>query len=462
MTLIKSISGIRGTIGGKVGENLTPIDAVKFGCAYGSWLKKNSDDTNISVIIGRDARISGEMIQNFVQNSLISLGINVIDLGLSTTPTVELMVKEYNANGGIVITASHNPAHWNALKLLDNNGEFLNSKSGEEIVKISKSDSYVFSEVFDLGTVSKIKNSMKTHIDSILSLDIVNTDLIKKTNLKVVVDGINSSGGIIVPMLLNELDINYSTIFCDPSGDFQHNPEPLKKNLNELCKKVVEEKADLGIAVDPDVDRLVFICENGKIFGEENTLVACADYVLSKNPGPTVSNLSSSRALIDITKSYNQPYYASAVGEVNVVAEMKSKQAVIGGEGNGGVIYPKSHYGRDAIVGIGLFLSLLCERKVKASELLSSYPKYYMTKEKMNLSNEINLDSILTELSKKYNHKDINVMDGLKIDFKESWVHLRKSNTEPIIRIYSEAKTLEKSIDLVENIQKEINSIINL
>ncbi|MBT6447393.1 MAG: phosphoglucosamine mutase [Flavobacteriaceae bacterium] len=462
MTLIKSISGIRGTIGGKVGENLTPIDAVKFGCAYGSWLKKNSDDTNISVVIGRDARISGEMIQNFVQNSLISLGINVIDLGLSTTPTVELMVKEYNANGGIVITASHNPAHWNALKLLDNNGEFLNSKSGEEIVKISKSDSYIFSEVFDLGTVSKIKNSMKTHIDSILSLDIVNTDLIKKTNLKVVVDGINSSGGIIVPMLLNELDINYSTIFCDPSGDFQHNPEPLKKNLNELCKKVVEEKADLGIAVDPDVDRLVFICENGKIFGEENTLVACADYVLSKNPGPTVSNLSSSRALIDITKSYNQPYYASAVGEVNVVAEMKSKQAVIGGEGNGGVIYPKSHYGRDAIVGIGLFLSLLCERKVKVSELLSSYPKYYMTKEKITISSDVNLDDILIDLSKKYENEHVNTIDGLKIDFKESWVHLRKSNTEPIIRIYSEAKTLEKSIDLVKNIQKEIKSIINL
>ena len=462
MTLIKSISGIRGTIGGKVGENLTPIDAVKFGCAYGSWLKKNSDDTNISVVIGRDARISGEMIQNFVQNSLISLGINVIDLGLSTTPTVELMVKEYNANGGIVITASHNPAHWNALKLLDNNGEFLNSKSGEEIVKISKSDSYIFSKVFDLGTVSKIKNSMKTHIDSILSLDIVNTDLIKKTNLKVVVDGINSSGGIIVPMLLNELDINYSTIFCDPSGDFQHNPEPLKKNLNELCKKVVEEKADLGIAVDPDVDRLVFICENGKIFGEENTLVACADYVLSKNPGPTVSNLSSSRALIDITKSYNQPYYASAVGEVNVVAEMKSKQAVIGGEGNGGVIYPKSHYGRDAIVGIGLFLSLLCERKVKVSELLSSYPKYYMTKEKITISSDVNLDDILIDLSKKYENEHVNTIDGLKIDFKESWVHLRKSNTEPIIRIYSEAKTLEKSIDLVKNIQKEIKSIINL
>jgi phosphomannomutase len=462
MTLIKSISGIRGTIGGKVGENLTPIDAVKFGCAYGSWLKKNSDDTNISVVIGRDARISGEMIQNFVQNSLISLGINVIDLGLSTTPTVELMVKEYNANGGIVITASHNPAHWNALKLLDNNGEFLNSKSGEEIVKISKSDSYVFSEVFDLGTVSKIKNSMKTHIDSILSLDIVNTDLIKKTNLKVVVDGINSSGGIIVPMLLNELDINYSTIFCDPSGDFQHNPEPLKKNLNELCKKVVEEKADLGIAVDPDVDRLVFICENGKIFGEENTLVACADYVLSKNPGPTVSNLSSSRALIDITKSYNQPYYASAVGEVNVVAEMKSKQAVIGGEGNGGVIYPKSHYGRDAIVGIGLFLSLLCERKVKVSELLSSYPKYYMTKEKITISSDVNLDDILIDLSKKYENEHVNTIDGLKIDFEESWVHLRKSNTEPIIRIYSEAKTLEKSIDLIKNIQEEIKSLINL
>ena len=462
MTLIKSISGIRGTIGGKVGENLTPIDAVKFGCAYGSWLKDNSNDSDISVVIGRDARISGEMIQNLVQNSLISLGINVVDLGLSTTPTVELMVKEYNASGGIVITASHNPAEWNALKLLDKNGEFLNSQSGEEIINISENDSYVFSEINDLGTISKTKDSMKKHIDSILNLEIVNTDLIKKTNLKVVVDGVNSSGGIIVPMLLNELGIDYSTIYCDPSGDFQHNPEPLKKNLNDLCQRVVEERANLGIAVDPDVDRLVFICEDGEVFGEENTLVACADYVLSKNPGPTVSNLSSSRALNDITKSYNQSYYTSAVGEVNVVSKMKSKKAVIGGEGNGGVIYPKSHYGRDAIVGIGLFLSLLCERKIKVSELLSSYPKYYMTKEKITISSDVNLDDILIDLSKKYESEHVNTIDGLKIDFEESWVHLRKSNTEPIIRIYSEAKTLEKSIDLIKNIQEEIKSLINL
>ena len=462
MTLIKSISGIRGTIGGKVGENLTSIDTVKFACAYGVWLKNNSNDSDISVVIGRDARISGEMIQNLVQNSLVSLGINVIDLGLSTTPTVGIMVKEYNANGGIVITASHNAIEWNALKLLNKNGEFLNKISGEEIIKISESDSYVFSEILDLGKISKIEDSMKTHIDSILNLDIVDTELIKKTNLKVVVDGVNSSGGIIIPMLLNELGIDFSTIYCNPSGDFQHNPEPLKKNLKDLCKRVVEEKADLGIAVDPDVDRLVFVCENGEFFGEENTLVSCADYVLSKNPGPTVSNLSSTRALNDITKSYNQSYYPSAVGEVNVVTEMKSKQAVIGGEGNGGVIYPKSHYGRDAIVGIGLFLSLLCERKIKVSELLSNYPKYYMTKEKITISSEINLDTLLIELSKKYENEDINMIDGLKIDFKESWVHLRRSNTEPIIRIYSEAKTLQKSIDLVKNIQKEITSLINL
>ena len=460
MTLIKSISGIRGTIGGKPGESLSPIDAVKFGCAYGTWIKNNSNDSNISVVIGRDARISGEMIQNLVQNSLVSLGINVIDLGLSTTPTVELMVKKYNANGGIVITASHNPSNWNALKLLDKNGEFLNNKSGQEIIKISESNSYLFSKIIDLGKISKKKDSMSIHINSILNLDIVNTDLIKKSRLKVVVDGVNSTGGIIVPMLLNELNINFKTIYCDPSGDFNHNPEPLKKNLKDLCKKVLDEKADLGIAVDPDVDRLVFICENGEVFGEENTLVACADYVLSKNPGPTVSNLSSTRALNDITKSYDQSYYASAVGEVNVVAKMKSKHAVIGGEGNGGVIYPKSHYGRDAIVGIGLFLSLLCERKIKVSELLSKYPKYYMTKEKITISGKNNLDFILTEMSKKYKNEDISVIDGLKIDFKDSWIHLRKSNTEPIIRIYSEAKTQEKSLDLVNKFQTEINSLI--
>jgi len=461
MTLIKSISGIRGTIGGKINKNLTPFEAVKFGCAYGVWLKRNSNKNKLKVVIGRDARISGEMIQNFVQNSLISLGINVIDLGLSTTPTVELMVKEYHADGGIIITASHNPAEWNALKLLDKYGEFLNNNSGEEIVKISESDDYVFSEVYDLGTITKMNNTMKTHIDSVLKLDLVNTDLIRKTKLKVVIDAVNSSGGIIVPLLLNELNIDYSCIYCKPTGDFQHNPEPLKENLTELCKKVVEEKADLGIAVDPDVDRLVFVCENGEIFGEENTLVACADYVLSKNPGSTVSNLSSTRGLKDVTEKQGQSYYASAVGEVNVVNKMKECNAVIGGEGNGGVIYPESHYGRDAIVGIGLFLSLLIEKNISVSKLLSIYPKYKMVKEKINLSKEIDVDKILNKLAIKYNNENINETDGLKVDFKDSWVHLRKSNTEPIIRIYGEGKSEEIANSLVNQIKLDIKELSN-
>ena len=461
MTLIKSISGIRGTIGGRINKNLTPFEAVRFGCAYGVWLKRNSNKNKLKVVIGRDARISGEMIQNFVQNSLISLGINVIDLGLSTTPTVELMVKEYHADGGIIITASHNPAEWNALKLLDKYGEFLDNNSGEEIVKISESDDYVFSEVYDLGTITKMNNTMKTHIDSVLKLDLVNTDLIRKTKLKVVIDAINSSGGIIVPLLLNELNIDYSCIYCKPTGDFQHNPEPLKENLTELCKKVVEEKADLGIAVDPDVDRLVFVCENGEIFGEENTLVACADYVLSKNPGSTVSNLSSTRGLKDVTEKQGQSYYASAVGEVNVVNKMKECNAVIGGEGNGGVIYPESHYGRDAIVGIGLFLSLLIEKNISVSELLSIYPKYKMVKEKINLSKEINVDKILNKLAIKYNNENINETDGLKVDFKDSWVHLRKSNTEPIIRIYGEGKSEEIANSLVNQIKLDIKELSN-
>lgn len=461
MTLIKSISGIRGTIGGRINKNLTPFEAVKFGCAYGVWLKRNSNKNKLKVVIGRDARISGEMIQNFVQNSLISLGINVIDLGLSTTPTVELMVKEYHADGGIIITASHNPAEWNALKLLDKYGEFLDNNSGEEIVKISESDDYVFSEVYDLGTITKMNNTMKTHIDSVLKLDLVNTDLIRKTKLKVVIDAINSSGGIIVPLLLNELNIDYSCIYCKPTGDFQHNPEPLKENLTELCKKVVEEKADLGIAVDPDVDRLVFVCENGEIFGEENTLVACADYVLSKNPGSTVSNLSSTRGLKDVTEKQGQSYYASAVGEVNVVNKMKECDAVIGGEGNGGVIYPESHYGRDAIVGIGLFLSLLIEKNISVSELLSIYPKYKMVKEKINLSKEIDVDKILNKLAIKYNNENINETDGLKVDFKDSWVHLRKSNTEPIIRIYGEGKSEEIANSLVNQIKLDIKELSN-
>ena len=458
MTLIKSISGIRGTIGGKVSENLTPIDAVKFGCAYGIWLKKNSNKEKLKVVIGRDARISGEMIQNFVQNSLISLGIDVCDLGLSTTPTVELMVTELMADGGIIITASHNPSEWNALKLLDSKGEFLNAHSGNEIVSISENDDYDFTGVYDLGIINKVNDTMQIHINSVLNLKLVNTEEIRKHKLKVVVDGVNSTGGIIVPLLLKQLNIKFETIHCEPTGHFAHNPEPLKKNLLDLSNKVIEFGADLGIAVDPDVDRLVFICENGEIFGEENTLVACSDYVLSKTPGFTVSNLSSTRALRDVTEKHGQSYFASAVGEVNVVNQMKECNAVIGGEGNGGVIYPESHYGRDAIVGIGLFLSLLVDKNMKVSELLSTYPKYYMVKEKINLSKEIDVDNILINLASKYSKDNINEIDGLKIDFKESWVHLRKSNTEPIIRIYSEALTEDKANRLVDQIKNDIKS----
>jgi len=459
MTLIKSISGIRGTIGGKVGENLTPIDAVKFGSAYGMWLKKNSKKNKLKVVIGRDARISGKMIQSFVQNSLISLGIDVFDLGLSTTPTVELMVTQLNADGGIIVTASHNPSEWNALKLLDNNGEFLNASDGNEIVSISENDNYNFSDVYSLGVINKVHDTMQTHIDSVLNLKLVNTDDIKESKLKVVVDGVNSTGGIIVPLLLKQLNIEFEAIHCEPTGHFAHNPEPLKKNLLDLSNKVVELDADLGIAVDPDVDRLVFICENGEIFGEENTLVACSDYVLSKTPGTTVSNLSSTRALRDITEIHGQSYFASAVGEVNVVSKMKECNAVIGGEGNGGVIYPESHYGRDSIVGIGLFLSLLIEKNIKVSELLSTYPKYYMVKEKINLSKKIDVDNILKSLASKYSNENINEIDGLKIDFKESWVHLRKSNTEPIIRIYSEATTEDVANNLVHQIKNDIKEL---
>ena len=461
MTLIKSISGIRGTIGGKQGFNLTPIDAVKFGCAYGSWLKKNSKNKNLSVVIGRDARISGEMIQNFVQNSLISLGINIIDIGLSTTPTVELMVTKFNADGGIIITASHNPSEWNALKLLDNNGEFLNNISGKEIVSISESDDFIFSDVFDLGTITKKKDTLKTHIDAVLNLELVNVDAIKSKKIKIVVDAVNSTGGIIVPDFLKSLNIEVVKLYCEPNGNFPHNPEPLKKNLTQLSKKVIDTNADLGIAVDPDVDRLVFVCENGEIFGEENTLVACSDYVLEKSPGSTVSNLSSSRALADITKKHNQIHFYSAVGEVNVVKKMKECNAVIGGEGNGGVIYPESHYGRDAIVGIGLFLSLFVERGLKASQLLDTYPKYYMLKEKVNISSELNVDKILKKIAKKYINEKVDLVDGVRIDFTQSWVQLRKSNTEPIIRIYSEAKTMEKCEELVKEIETLIKKIIN-
>ena len=459
MTLIKSISGIRGTIGGVHGDNLTPIDAVNFGCAYGQWLINKNPNSKHKVIIGRDARISGEMIQNLVQFSLISMGIDIVDLGLSTTPTVELMVKKHNADGGIIITASHNPTQWNALKLLNENGEFLNSHEGKLIVDFSENKNFIFSQVEDLGILTKENQSMNQHIDSVLNLNLVNAEKIKAKKLKIVVDAVNSTGGIIVPDFLNKLDIEVIKLYCQPNGNFPHNPEPLKNNLKDLSNKVIETGADMGIAVDPDVDRLVFMCENGELFGEENTLVACSDYVLSKTPGNTVSNLSSSRALNDITLKYNQTHYYSAVGEVNVIEKMKEVNAIIGGEGNGGVIYPESHYGRDAIVGIGLFLSLFCERGLSASNLLNTFPKYYMVKEKINLSSSINVDKILNQIAEKYKNEKIDLVDGVRIDFIDSWVQLRKSNTEPIIRIYSEAKSEEKSNNLISEIKTLIKEI---
>ena len=459
MTLIKSISGIRGTIGGVHGDNLTPIDAVNFGCAYGQWLINKNPNSKHKVIIGRDARISGEMIQNLVQFSLISMGIDIVDLGLSTTPTVELMVKKHNADGGIIITASHNPTQWNALKLLNENGEFLNSHEGKLIVDFSENKNFTFSQVEDLGTLTKENQSMNQHINSVLNLNLVNAEKIKAKKLKIVVDAVNSTGGIIVPDFLNKLDIEVIKLYCQPNGNFPHNPEPLKNNLKDLSNKVIETGADMGIAVDPDVDRLVFMCENGELFGEENTLVACSDYVLSKTPGNTVSNLSSSRALNDITLEYNQTHYYSAVGEVNVIEKMKEVNAIIGGEGNGGVIYPESHYGRDAIVGIGLFLSLYCERDLSASNLLNTYPKYYMVKEKINLSSSINVDKILNQIAEEYKNEKIDLVDGVRIDFIDSWVQLRKSNTEPIIRIYSEAKSEEKSNNLISEIKTLIKEI---
>ena len=459
MTLIKSISGIRGTIGGVHGDNLTPIDAVNFGCAYGQWLINKNPNSKHKVIIGRDARISGEMIQNLVQFSLISMGIDIVDLGLSTTPTVELMVKKHNADGGIIITASHNPRQWNALKLLNENGEFLNSHEGKLIVDFSENKNFTFSQLEDLGTLTKENQSMNQHIDSVLNLNLVNAEKIKAKKLKIVVDAVNSTGGIIVPNFLKKLDIEVIKLYCKPNGNFPHNPEPLKNNLKDLSNKVIETGADMGIAVDPDVDRLVFMCENGELFGEENTLVACSDYVLSKTPGNTVSNLSSSRALNDITLKYNQTHFYSAVGEVNVVEKMKEVNAIIGGEGNGGVIYPESHYGRDAIVGIGLFLSLYCERDLSASNLLNTFPKYYMVKERINLSSSINVDKILNQIAEKYKNEKIDLVDGVRIDFIDSWVQLRKSNTEPIIRIYSEAKSEEKSNNQISEIKTLIKEI---
>ena len=400
MTLIKSISGIRGTIGGNVGDNLTPVDAVKFASAYGTFLKQNSNKEKLTVVIGRDARISGPMIHNLVQNTLVGLGINVIDLGLSTTPTVEIAVPLENADGGIILTASHNPKQWNALKLLNAKGEFLNGDDGAKILEIAEAEAFLFSDVDSLGEVTENDAYMDIHIDEVLNLPLVDAQAVAKRKFKVVVDGVNSSGGIIIPKLLKQMGVEVVELYCEPNGQFPHNPEPLKEHLGDICKLVVEEKADFGIVVDPDVDRLAFISNDGEMFGEEYTLVACADYVLGKTKGNTVSNMSSSRALRDITEKHGGKYQASAVGEVNVVTLMKESNAIIGGEGNGGIIYPESHYGRDSLVGVALFLTHLASLDVTVAALRASYPQYYMSKNKIELTPQIDVDAILKTMLK--------------------------------------------------------------
>ena len=462
MTLIKSISGIRGTIGGAVGTNLTPIDTVKFAAAYGTWIKQQRTKDNYRVVVGRDARISGGMVQNLVMNTLIGLGIDVIDLDLSTTPTVEIAVPLEKADGGIILTASHNPKQWNALKLLDQNGEFLNAEHSQRVLDIAEADAMEFADVDDLGVITENQAYFDIHIDEVLDLEFVNVKAISDCKFKVVVDAVNSTGGIAIPLLLERLGVETVKIHCEPNGQFPHNPEPLKQHLTDLSEKVVSSNADFGIAVDPDVDRLAFMDEKGIMFGEEYTLVACADYILSQRPGNTVSNLSSTRALRDVTEKYGGTYTASAVGEVNVVNAMKATDAVIGGEGNGGIIFPESHYGRDALVGVALFLSLVAERKIAVSTLRASYPSYFMSKKKIDLNPSIDVDGILEAMEAKYAHEQISTIDGVKIDFEMEWVHLRKSNTEPIIRIYTEAPSQEKADILADKIIQEIKNIAGI
>ena len=460
MTLIKSISGIRGTIGGKTGNNLTPLDTVKFAAAYGTWLKNNSTKKNLKVAVGRDARISGKMIQELTMNTLTGLGIDVIDLGLSTTPTVEVAVPLENADGGIILTASHNPKQWNALKLLNSKGEFLDGEAGALILEIAESENFDFAEVDDLGKITVIDDYIDRHIEEVLKLKLVDADKVSSAKFKVAVDAVNSTGGIAIPALLKRMGVEVIELYCEPNGHFPHNPEPLKEHLNDICELMKKEKADLGIVVDPDVDRLAFIDENGEMFGEEYTLVACSDYVLSKTPGNTVSNLSSSRALRDITEKHNGEYNASAVGEVNVVQLMKDSNAIIGGEGNGGIIYPEAHYGRDSLVGTALFLTYLAEKKESVSSIRASYPSYYMSKNKIQLTPDLDVDGVLKAVEKRHASEEISTVDGVKIDFTENWVHLRKSNTEPIIRIYTEAKSQQEADELAQKMISEIEQII--
>lgn len=462
MTLIKSISGIRGTIGGSVKENLTPLDAVKFASAYGMFLKETYKKDKLKVVIGRDARISGPMIHQLVQNTLIALGIDVVDIGLSTTPTVEIAVPLEQAEGGIILTASHNPKQWNALKLLNHKGEFLSGKEGEKILEIAQNESFLFAEVDNLGQIIVKENYMDVHIEQVLAMKLVDLNLVREKKFKVVVDGVNSSGGIAIPALLRKMGVEVVELYCTPDGNFPHNPEPLKEHLTDICELVKKTQADFGIVVDPDVDRLAFISNDGQMFGEEYTLVAVADFVLSKTPGNTVSNLSSTRALRDVTLLHNGNYATAAVGEVNVVEQMKATNAVIGGEGNGGIIYPELHYGRDALVGVALFLTKLAASNQTVAELKASYPQYFMSKNKIELTPSLNVDEILSQMAKKYADEQISVIDGVKIDFIDSWVHLRKSNTEPIIRIYTEAKSQNQADALAQKIISEIKEIAGI
>lgn len=471
MALIKSISGIRGTIGGRVAENLTPLDIVKFTASFGSWLIKNSTHKNKKqvVVIGRDARISGEMVQNLVAGTMKGMGIDVVYAGLATTPTIEVAVMELKADGGIIITASHNPKQWNALKLLNHKGEFISAKDGEEILKIASDESFIFAEVSKLGKYTADSTLLQKHIEKILALPLVDVKAIKLKDFKIVIDCVNSVGGIAVPALLKALGVEQIIeLYCEPNGQFSHNPEPLQEHLGDLSKEVKKRNAHLGIAVDPDVDRLALVCEDGDFFGEEYSLVAVADYVLKnmskpdrEKKGNTVSNLSSTRALREVTEKAGGKYFTSAVGEVHVVEAMKANNAVIGGEGNGGVIYPELHYGRDALVGIALFLSHLAKFGKSASMLRSTYPNYFISKNKIELTPELDVDYILDEIKTKYKKQPINTIDGVKIEFDREWVHLRKSNTEPIIRIYAESQSQTTAENLAEKIILDIKDTIS-
>lgn len=460
MTLIKSISGIRGTIGGTAGDTLNPLDIVKFTSAYASFIRKHTPGGSNKIVVGRDARISGEMVKNVVCGTLMGMGFDVVNIGLATTPTTELAVTMTGADGGIIITASHNPRQWNALKLLNNKGEFLTAQDGAQVLESAEREDFLFADVDALGKYTEDDSFDQRHIDSVLALKLVDVEAIHKAGFKVAVDAVNSVGGVILPKLLTQLGVKYKMLNGEPTGDFAHNPEPLEKNLSGIMN---EMKAggdyDLGIVVDPDVDRLALICETGAMFGEEYTLVSVADYVLSQTPGNTVSNLSSTRALRDVTLQHGGQYTASAVGEVNVTTQMKASQAVIGGEGNGGVIYPESHYGRDALVGIALFLSNLAHKGCKASELRATYPNYFIAKNRIELTPSTDVDAILREIKEIYRNEQVNDVDGVKIDFPNSWVHLRKSNTEPIIRIYSEASTMEEADALGKEMMQQVEKL---